>query len=164
MLLFAIALLGASFWGEVIEVFDGDTIRIKDILSSRGGEVTVDLQEIDAPELDSKQPFAEESKRALSQKLLGKIVEVESSWSEPRGHMIATVYLRKRGQKENVNAWMLKEGWAWQKRYFWTDEFAAIEESARKQHVGLWAGNEKPIPPWEWRKATANNPKKSGKR
>ena len=50
---------------------------------------------------------------------------------------------------EDVNATMVRHGWALAYRRYSTD-YEDDEDDARAAKVGLWAGEF--MPPWEWRK------------
>ena len=55
----------------------------------------------------------------------------------------------------DVNAMMVRSGFAWHyKAYNKSEELAAFEVAAREAKVELWAGvgDQVPVPPWEWRK------------
>lgn len=58
----------ADFTGRVVEVVDGDTIRVLD----DGDEVTVRLEGIDAPESD--QPFSDAATRYVTGAVVGERV------------------------------------------------------------------------------------------
>ena len=137
------ALLAAEpIHGKVVGVTDGDTLRIFD------GETAtkVRLAGIDAPE--TKQPYSAKAKEALSEKVFGKEVEVRPEGKDKYGRTIGVIRLGER----NINAELVREGWAWQYRqYDKSKELADAEAEARKAKRGLWADND-PMPPWEWRK------------
>jgi endonuclease YncB( thermonuclease family) len=50
---------------------------------------------------------------------------------------------------EDIGAWMVLSGWALAFRRYSVD-YVDEENTAHKNHVGMWRGNF--IPPWEWRK------------
>ena len=66
-----------------------------------------------------------------------------------RGRMIAEILVN---DKINANKEMLKSGLAWHyKRYSSSIEYAQLENSARKNKIGLWA-DKNPVAPWDFRK------------
>ncbi|WP_421946230.1 thermonuclease family protein [Pedobacter sp.] len=57
--------------------------------------------------------------------------------------------------KQNVNQEMVKLGMAWHfKKYSSDVTYAALENNARRNRIGLWK-EPNPIAPWEWRKPKA---------
>ena len=128
---------------RVIRVSDGDTFTG---LDSENRQVKVRLHGIDAPE--SKQPFSNVSKKALSDLIAGKTVSVEEVDRDRYGRTVGRVTI---GRKL-VNAEMVRAGLAWRyTTYDRRNEFGAIEADARRQRRGLWA-DAAPVAPWEWRK------------
>jgi endonuclease YncB( thermonuclease family) len=66
------------------------------------------------------------------------------------GRTVAVCYLGS----EDVNAWMVAQGWALAYRHY-SKNYVAQEETARSAKTGLWAGAF--VPPWEWRAANRSN-------
>lgn len=53
---------------------------------------------------------------------------------------------------KDVSAEMLKAGMTWHyKQYDQSEEYAGLENRARKKRAGLWADKE-PVAPWEFRR------------
>lgn len=118
---------GYTFTGRVERVIDGDTIIV--------GTNRVRLAAIDAPEL--KEPFGQESKEALCDMILHRIVRVEWKHRGRYRRIIGQVYL---GDKW-INAALIAHGWARQaQRYSRSAHLAAAEESARSRSLALWSG------------------------
>lgn len=138
LLVFAPLLLFALS-GKVVSVHDGDTITI--LVEKE--QVKIRLFGIDAPEL--KQPYGKKSKQFLSNLITGQIVEVEKNGNDRYGRTIGTVSLNG----EDINAQMVKNGYAWAYRRF-SKKYAPQESEAKFEKRGLW--HDDPIPPWEWRK------------
>lgn len=148
VLLLLATLLSATLEVRVVSVHDGDTVTV--LVGTE--QVKVRLAEIDAPEL--KQPFGAKVKQALSSKVFNKSVRVESTGKDRYGRTLGTVYLGE----ENVNLWMVKEGWAWRyDRYSKSDILKRAQEEAKKERKGLWS-DERAVEPWEWRKAKTKHP------
>jgi micrococcal nuclease len=52
----------------------------------------------------------------------------------------------------NVNKELLKQGLAWHyKQYNKDEEFAKLEQEARKKKIGLWS-HPNPVAPWDFRR------------
>ncbi len=52
---------------------------------------------------------------------------------------------------QDVNLWLVRNGWAWQfLRYNRSEELAAAQRAAQAEGLGLWHGF-RPMPPWEFR-------------
>jgi endonuclease YncB( thermonuclease family) len=129
--------------GPAIHIIDGDTIRVR--LSS--GPITVRLASIDAPEYD--QTGGADARAALGRRLKGRQVELEVETQDQYQRVVAFVYMGG----ENINAWMVQQGYAWAYRQFMSDpRYCAWEAEARMSRRGLWStppGSQKA--PWEWR-------------
>lgn len=127
--------------GKVVGVLDGDSLEI--LVDKR--PVMVRLHAIDAPEWDQKR--GKEAKKALSQLAFGKQAVVEVKGLDNNERTLGRV---KVGKVE-LNAEMLKQGWAWHfKRFDQDEQLAELETEARKAKRGLWA-DQQPEPPWEYR-------------
>jgi endonuclease YncB( thermonuclease family) len=126
--------------GKVVGITDGDTITL--LVGKTQHKIR--LAWIDAPE--KKQPFGTKAKEALSDKVFGKEVKVESKGQDRYKRTLGIVFVND----HNINQKMIEEGWVWQ--YYNEDVNLKEKESvAKKAKLGLWADS-KPIPPWEWRK------------
>lgn len=164
-----------EFVTRVIVVIDGDTVLIR----RAQGLLKIRLADIDAPEIghagmggnppnsQDDQPFGADSKRSLSDMVLGKQVNVVSQATDQYGRMVA--HLSVDGL--DVNTEQVRRGMAWaavgwrQSRRAPTGvplagdyspgqsnrELIALEAEARHESRGLWAMSTA-IPPWEWRK------------
>ena len=62
------------------------------------------------------------------------------------GRFVAICYLRG----EDLNAWMVRKGWAVAYRRYGTD-YVAEEGIARKHRAGIWASSFEM--PWDWRRS-----------
>lgn len=58
------------------------------------------------------------------------------------------ILARCRVGRVDINAWLVREGWALADRAYSTD-FVVEEALAERERKGVWAGSF--IPPWEWR-------------
>jgi len=97
-------------FGKVIKVYDGDTITIANKLPVKNSPIyrfSVRLNGIDTPEMKSKHDWekvcARQAKDFLSNKILGKIVELKDVKNEKYGRVLATVYLNGK----NINKLMI---------------------------------------------------------
>ena len=53
---------------------------------------------------------------------------------------------------EDVQFWLVYDGWAWQfVKYNKSEELKLAQQQAQKAKRGLWAGQIKPMSPWEFR-------------
>ena len=128
--------------GTVINVHDGDTVSVK----SGTRQVKIRMFGIDAPEL--VQPFGRESKMFLLKKILHKKVEVKVEGIDNFKRTLGTVYLNR----QNINLWMIKNGYAWHYDFFNKSKiYAGAEKEARKQKAGLWK-DDNPQKPYLFRK------------
>lgn len=131
--------------GRVTRVLDGDTIEVA--LSS--GPIRVRFGSVDAPE--KNQPWGREARDALTRKLGNRKVELDVVSQDQYDRLVAVVGL----DGENVNAWLVQQGYAWAYREYMKDKtFCEWEAEARSAHRGLWT-----LPaalrraPWEFRSA-----------
>jgi micrococcal nuclease len=131
--------------GEVVSVKDGDTLILKD---KRDKLYKVRLADIDAPEIG--QPFGRPAKRLLEDLVLEKIVRVNYTQVDKYDRLIGEVFLPD-GKMLNEEA--LKAGLAWHYRvkHPHSNFLEKMEYKAWKKNLGLWV-QDKPIPPWEFRR------------
>lgn len=134
--------------GTVTSVIDGDTIKVQLPV----GPVTVRLAHIDAPE--SRQAGGGAATRALHERLLAQEVSLQVVERQGEERVVAVVRLGD----ENVNAWMVKQGYAWAFRAASQDaSYCAWEDAARSLRRGLWSAPEW-VAPWDWRLARKSAP------
>ena len=127
---------------KVVGVHDGDTITG---LDENQKQFKIRLDAIDAPELGM--PFGQASRKALSEKVFGKMVEVIVKTKDRYGRTVGHVLLDKR----DMNLEMLEEGMAWHyAHYDHNKRLAEAEKVARANSVGLWS-DPNPVAPWDWR-------------
>ena len=126
---------------QVLRVVDGDSINVRiDQTKYR-----IRLAEIDAPEM--AQPWGEESKTALKNKLEDKQVALEIIDIDRYCRLVARVFLDGR----QINREMVVEGHAWvYVEYLRDNSLLEPEAQAKKKKLGLWA-SEAAVPPWQWR-------------
>jgi endonuclease YncB( thermonuclease family) len=145
----ALAVLNAhaEFTGKVIAVADGDTLTV--LLDER--QIRVRLLEIDAPE--KAQAFGDRSKQSLSELCFGKPARLEGNTKDRYGRTLARVYC----DGIDANAEQVRRGMAWVfDRYVTDRNLYGVQDEARQAKRGLWVDTE-PVPPWEWRRAKADN-------
>lgn len=150
-LVFFVGILqAAEFPGQVIKVADGDTITV---LSPEKKQFRIRFDGVDAPE--SGQPYGNNARQALSDKIFGKTVRVIVNDKDQYGRIVGTIMLGDR----NINYEMLQEGHVWAYRQYLKDKqkrqlYIQAEEEARKNKIGLWGLQADQIKaPWEWRKS-----------
>jgi len=131
-----------------VQVKDGDTIEIH-------GE-RIRLYGIDAPE--SRQTCNRyggewrcgiEATQALADKVGSDPLECSPKDRDRYGRTVAVCRLNG----EDLNAWMVSEGWAMAYRHYSLD-YVAAEDAAREAKRGIWASEF--LPPWEWRRSQKN--------
>ncbi|RJF96371.1 nuclease [Noviherbaspirillum saxi] len=134
--------------GKVIGIVDGNTLTmLVDKVPTN-----VRLAYIDAPE--KGQAFAQAAKQSLSELCMGKDATYkEAGESSPAGDVMAIVTC---GRTE-ANKAQVERGMAWAAKNHGSDKqdrqspLANAEAAARGERKGLWA-DEKPVPPWEYRR------------
>ena len=136
-----------QYEGRVIKVIDGDTIWVK----SSNKHIKIRLSYIDAPEL--KQIHGVRSKNFLTNLVLDKNVQINTSKKDRYNRHLGEVYIHTLKESIFVNAKMLKSGNAWIYLTY-RDNFYLqnLENHARTKKIGLW--NEKtPVEPWIYRRS-----------
>ena len=125
-------------------VLDGDTLII--------GPTRVRLHGIDAPEsrqscvVDGRRWLCgERATRALDQRIGSRTVSCEERDRNRYGRSVAVC--RARG--EELNAWMVRAGWALAYRRY-SRAYVAEESLARAASRGMWRGDF--VAPWDWRR------------
>lgn len=144
------ALRAETLTGKVVSIADGDTITV---LVDRV-QVKVRLAEIDTPERG--QPWSKRAKQALTDKIAGHVVQVETKFNDRYGRRVGHV----RYSGRDINREMVREGHAWVYRQWMRDQTLLDDEShARAARAGLWGLPEADrVPPWEWRDAARTSP------
>lgn len=128
--------------GKVIKIIDGDTF---DIVLSNHEVVRIRMLHIDAPE--KKQDFGNASKQALAKNIFGKQIRVVYEHKDRNGRVLGEVFVGE----QNINLWMVTEGWAWHFiRYSKNKKYAAAQQTAKIYKKGLWKQTQA-IPPWVFR-------------
>lgn len=140
--------------GTVTKISDGDTIHLE---TPEQTILKVRLYGIDAPETDKinshtgmvsipGQPYGEEAKKALDNKVMGKKVKMDILDIDKYRRMVGMVYLDGR----NINLELVKEGYAeafikYLKEPY-KKEFLGAEKEARLVKKGIWSltGYERP--------------------
>lgn len=143
-----LASAGHSFaWeGKVVEVIDGDSIRVKN-----GGIVqTIRLYGIDAPEYD--QSYSKDALQLMNALVSRQRVSVEEKDTDAYGRTVALV----KSKGKSVNHEVVRLGLAWfYERYCREQpicgELQSLEEKAREKLTGLWQ-DENPVAPWDWKR------------
>ena len=126
----------------VVKVKDGDSLVVR----SAGREVEIRLAYIDAPEFD--QAHGKQAGAVLRSLVGGRRVRLDLIGGDVHRRIVARVLLGNR----DVNAEMVRRGFAWVRREFrHPRELARLEDRARAARRGLWARAD-PVPPWVWRK------------
>lgn len=142
---------------KVEHVIDGDTL----ITSSTLGNYIIRLDSIDCPECN--QEWGDISTGGLIKLVGGKSVRLESHGEDVYGRILGTlfVYLKEKGEWQNVNERMVTLGHAWVSRLNYKHlpisrqkKLNQLERWAKSKNVGLWKATN-PIPPWQWRKSKA---------
>ena len=89
--------------GKVISIADGDTVTIV----NNHQQTKIRLAEIDTPE--KNQPYGKKAKRALSDFIFNKNVQIEVVTIDRYGRTVGKIFLGN----QNINKEMVKAGYAW---------------------------------------------------
>ena len=125
-------------------VIDGDTIEV--------GSVRIRLFGVDAPESaqsclegSRRWPCGEQATRALVGRIDGESVACEERDRDRYGRVVAVC----RHRAQDVNAWLVREGWALAYRRYST-AYVGEQADAKAAKRGVWRGEF--VPPWDWRR------------
>ena len=138
---------GQTFTARVLEVTDGDTY---DVRRSVGGEVTIRLHGVDAPE--SSQPYGRAATRAARRIVGGKDVRASVEDIGRYGRAVARIEVGG----GDLGALLIQRGLGWHYEQYapGETEYARLEQQARNAGRGLWS-RANPTPPWVWRDRTS---------
>ena len=143
---------------KVVAIADGDTITC---LTDDKVQHKIRLYQIDAPE--RKQDFGTASRKALSDLIFNKTVEIKTHGKDRYKRTLGTVYSditvknlfttdNNYTVKKDINLYMIQLGMAWY--YPFAKKNAGYQKEqaiAKAGKIGLWS--QKAIAPWEFRKA-----------
>jgi endonuclease YncB( thermonuclease family) len=134
--------------GKANTIYEGDTIDIK---AKDGKTYLIKMLYIDAPE--ESQNYSVESKKKLSDLILGKDVTVVVRQMDSNDRYLGTVYF----DEKDVNLSQIETGMAWhfrQPEYEQSADdqklYAQAEQKARDKQRGLWK-DKNPVSPWDFR-------------
>jgi len=102
----------AEYLGKVVGIADGDTLTLLVPDGASYKQVKVRLGEIDTPE--SKQPYGERAKQALSDLAYNQQARVVVQDTDKYGRTVGRVYVGSL----DVNAELVKQGAAWVYRQY----------------------------------------------
>ena len=128
---------------KVVSIVDGDTVWV--LLA--GERTKIRLWGIDTPE--KKQAFGTKAQKALGDRIHEKEVGIRDYGKDRYGRVLAELVLGG----ENVNLWMVRNGWAWHYAQYSpkADYLRDAQTKAKAEKAGLWA-DKNPVAPWEFRK------------
>jgi len=145
--------------GQVVGIADGDTITV---LTARKQQIKIRLYGVDCPE--SRQAYGSRAKQFTSSRVGGKTVTVSVEDVDRYGRKVGIVTMQ---DGNTLNAELLRHGLAWLYTAYCKAplcrEWKRLEDSARRQRLGLWA-DKAPVPPWEFRKVVRNGAGKADSR
>ncbi len=134
---------GQDITGQVT-VVDGDTLKMR---SAR-----IRLEGIDAPEKDQSctvqgQEYlcGQYATRALANKIANRHVTCKRRGRDQYDRILAVCYVGE----ENLNEWMVAQGWALAYRKY-SIAYVWVEEKAASAKLGIWQGEF--VDPWDWRR------------
>ena len=135
--------------GDVVDVYDGDTIYIEDAVN--GYLHLVKLSAIDAPEL--AQQHGKISRQYLYDMVVGKKATADCYRTIRARVEICSVIVNGK----DIGLVQLETGMAWRKRRYVEGQhvkkryaYEKAEAKAIEEKAGIWSQNN-PLPPWKWR-------------
>lgn len=139
--------------GKVVTVIDGNTVEV---IGADNETYKLLLNGIDCPELE--QEYGAKAKRALEKLVLEKNVLIRIQGKDRLGNRLGVIIVEG---KEDPRFELLKEGLAWTSERNPIEELEILKEKAREKNKGLWK-EEKPTPPWIFRRQQTMLQTKSG--
>lgn len=143
----------SRYQATVIGIADGDTIKV---LDANKQQHKIRLQGVDAPE--KSQAFGKASRLHLSQLVFSKTVTIEYEKMDRYNRQVGKVLVNG----IDANLAQVRNGMAWHYKKFEKEqsledrnEYSTAEQRARSSGLGLWV-EDKPLPPWEYRKVKRN--------
>ncbi|GEM_PF-1297915 len=131
-----------SFYGEVVEVVNGNNI----LVSHDSKQSVIRLEGVDCPELT--QDFGGQAKEFVSDMILGKRVWIDVIRKDYNGRLMSFVKV----EDKNVSKELINAGLAWYCSKFQKyPELSAVESAARSVKIGLWT-SENPTSPQAFRR------------
>lgn len=144
LLLLFIPILSFAWPGKVVNVSDGDTIKVL----HNGQQVKVRLYGIDCPE--KAQAYGQKAREMTASMVAGRTVDIEVKDTDRYGRSVGLVSI----DGVSLNEAMVRNGYAWVYRQYCKERFCSdwidLESMARQQQKGMWA-DPHIIPPWDWR-------------
>lgn len=142
-----------SYEATVVGISDGDTITV---LDGNKTQHKIRLQGIDAPE--KAQAFGKISKHYLSQLVFSKKVTIVYEKMDRYQRQVGKVLV----DGTDANLAQITNGMAWHYKKYEGEQsqedrrsYSNAEQKAQNSRAGLW-GDDKPTPPWDYRKAKRN--------
>lgn len=143
LILLALIPLNESFKAQVIGVNSGDTVVVK--LDDQT-QMRVRLDGIDCPEL--MQEYGDSAKMATVGMCFKKHIRIDKTGIDSYGRTLGFVY----AGDICINKELLRLGLAWHYVHYNSDpELAQLEQTARKNKIGLWRQSN-PEAPWDFRR------------
>ncbi|MGD9950550.1 MAG: thermonuclease family protein [Desulfobulbus sp.] len=143
-LLIFIPSLSLAWQGKVVNVSDGDTIKVL----HDGQQVKIRLYGIDCPE--KAQAYGQKAREMTTSMVAGRTVDVEVKDTDRYGRSVGLVSI----DGVSLNEAMVRNGYAWVYRQYCKELFCSdwidLESVARQQQKGMWA-DPHIVPPWDWR-------------
>jgi micrococcal nuclease len=141
----------AASWGDdavyaarVTRVFDADTVWVQPAAGGRWRKLRLDG--LDAPEICQAMGVA--ARDALAARLLEQDVSVRERAHDSYGRGL--VVIERDG--EDMNAWLVRTGWAWASRWRGQGVYAKEEDLARGARRGVWKKEKAPETPRDFRR------------
>lgn len=127
----------------VSKIIDGDTIEVV----MRGRKETIRFLLVDTPEMFDKrwkgpQPYAEEAKNFVYNKLYGQTVQIEKGIAErdKYGRLLAYVWLDGKTVQEMIlERGLARVAYVFEPNIKYVDSYRAIQKSARAKKTGIWS-------------------------
>lgn len=134
----------AVYAARVTRVFDADTVWVQPAAGGRWRKLRLDG--LDAPEICQAMGVA--ARDALAARLLEQVVTVRERAHDSYGRGLVVI----EREDEDVNAWLVRAGWAWASRWRGRGAYVQHEDKARAARRGLWVKGGAPEAPRDFRR------------
>lgn len=115
------------FYGKVVDVYDGDTIKVNILINDTIEKYNIRLDGYDAPEMRTKnnteKEYAKVSRKMMEILVLDKIVKLECKEYDKYGRLLADIYVKNNDKEMNINKFMIDKKYGYSYNGKKKDEF-----------------------------------------